>query len=51
MAVITCVFSKWIEVLLLTNKEALTVTKAVIKDWIVDRGWEGGHAPVDLRWR
>lgn len=38
VAVITCAFSKWTEVLPLTNKEAPTVAKAVFEEWICRRG-------------
>ena len=38
VAVITCAFTKWTEVLPLINKEAPTIAKAVFEEWICRRG-------------
>ena len=38
VAVITCAFTKWTEVIPLTDKEAPTVAKAVFEEWICRRG-------------
>jgi hypothetical protein len=38
VAVITCAFTKWVEVVPLPNKEAETVAKAVFEEWICRRG-------------
>ncbi len=38
VAVITCTFTKWVEVVPLPNKEAETVAKAVFEEWICRRG-------------
>ena len=38
VAVITCAFTKWVEVIPLPNKEAPTVAKAVFEEWICRRG-------------
>jgi hypothetical protein len=34
VAVITCAFTKWTEVIPITDKEAPTVAKAVFEEWI-----------------
>ena len=38
VAVITCAFTKLVEVITLPNKEAPTVAKAVFEEWICRRG-------------
>ena len=38
VAVITCAFTKWTEVIPITDKEAPTVAKAVFEEWICRRG-------------
>ena len=38
VAVITCAFTKWTEVIPITDKEAPTVAKAVLEEWICRRG-------------
>ncbi len=38
VAVITCAFTKWTEVIAITDKEAPTVAKAVFEEWICRRG-------------
>ena len=38
VAVITCAFSKWTEVIAIENKEAPTVAKAIFEEWICRKG-------------
>ena len=38
VCVITCAFTKWTEVVPITNKEAPTVAKAIFEEWICRRG-------------
>ena len=38
VAVITCAFTKWTEVVPIINKEAPTVAKAIFEEWICRRG-------------
>lgn len=38
VAVITCAFTKWTEVVPIPNKEAPTVAKAIFEEWICRRG-------------
>ena len=38
VAVLTCAFTKWVEVIPICNKEAITVAKAVFEEWICRRG-------------
>ena len=38
VAVITCVFTKWAEVIPIENKEAPTVAKAIFEEWVCRRG-------------
>ena len=38
VAVMSCAFSKWVEVVPLENKEAPTVAKAIFEQWICRRG-------------
>ena len=38
VAVITCAFTKWAEVVPIANKEAATVAKVVFEEWICRRG-------------
>ena len=38
VAVLTCAFTKWTEVIPIINKEAITVAKAIFEDWICRKG-------------
>ena len=38
VAVITCAFSRWTEVVAIQNKEAPTVAKAIFEEWICRKG-------------
>lgn len=38
VAVITCAFSRWTEVVAIPNKEAITVAKAIFEEWICRKG-------------
>jgi hypothetical protein len=38
VAVLTCAFTKWVEVIPIANKEAVTVAKAIFEEWICRRG-------------
>ena len=38
VAVITCAFTKWTEVIPIINKEATTVAKAIFEEWICRKG-------------
>jgi hypothetical protein len=38
VAVMSCAFTKWVEVVPIPNKEAMTVAKAVFEEWICRRG-------------
>ena len=38
VAVITCAFSRWTEVVAIENKEATTVAKAIFEEWVCRKG-------------
>jgi transposase InsO family protein len=38
VAVITCAFSRWTEVVAIPNKEAITVAKAIFEEWVCRKG-------------